>query len=71
MWDFFSRAFHKFDEGFREMDAGFAMMPPPTPRAPVLCPVCKGKTTVPIGFYPEDKSQRRPKCRSCGGRGVL
>lgn len=33
----------------------------------VKCPVCEGKTTVPVGFY-EDKTIT---CKACSGRGVV
>ena len=71
MWEHVTRAFKRFDEGFSEMDKAFAAMPPAHARPPVTCPVCMGKTTVPVGFYPDDKSAERPKCRSCGGRGIV
>lgn len=71
MWHHFDRAFASLDQAFSEMDKAFALMPPAHARPPVVCPVCMGRTTVSVGFYPDDKSQERPKCRSCGGRGIV
>jgi hypothetical protein len=41
-----------------------------------LCPVCKGKRTVPLGFYSHDISQlitvkATETCRTCSGRGIF
>jgi len=38
-----------------------------------LCPVCRGRGTVPAGFYgpPMGTSAAELQCRACGGRGYL
>ena len=39
---------------------------------PYLCPVCKGNTTMPSGFYLDVKSDGLPdECRSCKGKGII
>jgi hypothetical protein len=45
---------------------------PPYPQPPmIICPVCKGRTTMPKGFYPDDPKTEHPPCRSCGKTGVI
>lgn len=40
-----------------------------------VCPVCKGRGTVPAGFYkpgvPTKIDAERVTCRGCGGTGVI
>ncbi len=43
-------------------------------RPPALCPVCRGRGSVPANFYDDlgvAASTNRQQCRSCKGRGVL
>lgn len=49
-----------------------------TRQVPVACPVCQGRTTVPMAFYdPPAQGTSAPTisspvtCRSCYGRGVI
>lgn len=39
---------------------------------PHCCPVCKGRGSVPAGFYtPWGHSTAEDTCRSCGGQGIV
>jgi len=41
---------------------------------PHACPVCKGRRTVPPGFYadsPAGTGTGEVTCRSCGGTGII
>lgn len=37
-----------------------------------ICPVCKGRATMPCEFYDPDTTESgRVPCRACGGKGVI
>jgi len=41
---------------------------------PHKCPVCRGRGTVPIGFYFYEgvkPTTKEVKCRSCNGNGII
>ena len=39
--------------------------------APYTCPVCRGRGTVPNGFYSQRPGTADEACRTCEGTGVL
>lgn len=63
--------------GYGFTPAAAPMIPLPViQRAPVLCPVCKGKQRVSADFYPVGQGESGLNaefvtCRSCGGRGMV
>lgn len=45
----------------------------PVGQQPHCCPVCEGRQTMPVGFYPGEitsESVAQP-CRTCKGEGIL